>query len=171
MSTFHVHTPNVGVLIHGCHLQAEGWENIMFGEDGRMGRVPAGLIEAVNRNAKSVFWGTGASQSKNGIISSPTHIARCMQEACKIQGESKDRSIRVYAKASETCYANTTPSDVVIVEPPHRGDMPKVPFHQTTRKIFAFLQYPDLAFKYNKDWNTLTNEYKNRLVERISKAA
>ena len=144
--------PRTAVLIHGCHVQAIGWKEIVYGNlDGRLGRVPTALEEAVNKQASLIFWGTGASEKKGlkeseytykkaigskleglasvvgrdsgelrkyitdvsyvdkktqntteeiqraikkckkkGItelilVSSPTHIARCLQEACKIQ--------------------------------------------------------------------------------------
>ena len=177
---------DVGVLIHGCHLEAEGWERIVFGEGDQLGRVPVGLAEAVNRNAKLIFWGSGGSVSKDGLkeseytyakvfaklehlarqvdrspaelakfvkevsfldtksknteqeikaalrqcrargikelilISSPTHIARCLQEACKLKVKKKPFPIAFYARPCDTCFANSKPYDVVIIEPPLR---------------------------------------------------
>lgn len=183
---------NVGILIHGCHLQAEGWENIVWGEPTRgvYGRVPKGLMQAQLHNADFIFWGTGASEKdglkesaytlrhtiqhahelsmyngfdpyeiesilntishvdletqntteeiraalgechKRGVqelilVSSPSHIARCHQEALKILAASNNaHQVLVYATASDTCFANSTAADVAIIEPPHRGDDP-----------------------------------------------
>ena len=56
----------VAVLIHGCHLQAEEWERIVFGEKELSGRVTTGIEEAVRKKAVLIFLGTGASQHANG---------------------------------------------------------------------------------------------------------
>ena len=194
---------NIGVLIHGCHLQAEGWENIVWGNPhGRRGRAPKGIAQALRHNAGLIYWGTGASQKdglkesqytfkyslehlddfvkgrtewadkvsaylhevslvdtvtqntteeitaalgechRRGIqelylVSSPTHIARCHQEALKVLAATGNAyQVLVYATASDTCFAGSSPSDVVIVEPPHRGDRPKFPVHKHVRGIF-----------------------------------
>ncbi len=195
---------NVGVLIHGCHLHAEAWHNIVWGNPhGYRGRAPKGIAQALRHNASLIYWGTGASQ-KDGLnesqytfnyalehlvdfvkgrtesadevaaylhevslidtvtqntteeikaaldechkrniqelylVSSPTHIARCHQEALKVlAATSNAHQVLVYATASDTCFANSTPNDVVIVEPPHRGDRPKFPVHKHIRGIFA----------------------------------
>ena len=73
------------------------------------------------------------------LVSSPTHIARCLQEALKIK-EADNLDIRIHATASQTCFANSTAADVTIFEPPHRGDRPKIPFHTTLRGVLPFLQ-------------------------------
>lgn len=56
------------VLIHGCHLQAEGWEDIVWGKprENILGRVPKGLLEAVKWDADMVIFSTGASE-KDGL--------------------------------------------------------------------------------------------------------
>lgn len=178
-----------GVLIHGFHLYATDWENIVWGDPVKSpGRAAAGITLAVRCEAEFIFWGTGASE-KNGmresqytleyaiahasklpifagydvyeiesilrpishtdlttqntaeevkaalqeclkqgvqelyLVSSPTHIARCHQEALKAL-YSTPLPISVYAHASATCFANSAPADVAILEPPHRGDDP-----------------------------------------------
>jgi hypothetical protein len=52
---------------------------------------------------------------------------------------------------------------VVIIEPPHRGDMPKVPYHLTAKGIFQFLRKPELAFEFNDAWKGLIGQFKARL--------
>ncbi len=220
----------VAVLIHGCHLQAEEWENIVFGSPGQLGRVPIGIEEALSKKAALIFWGSGASQTPNGqkeseytyseaigpkleslarvvntlphellhylqqvshidleaqntteeiklatqeclvrgiseliLISSPTHIARCLQEACKYRSTHPSLAVTFYARASETCFAGSTPGDVVIIEPPHRNDLPKVPFHRPAKKIFQFLKNPEIAFAFQNEWERLVTEYQVRM--------
>jgi len=188
----------IGVLIHGCHLQAKGWEDIIWGspQEGRLGRVPRALQLFNTDDVELLYWGTGASE-KDGmkeaeytfnyavthckelsqfqgsdtyeiepilkqishvdtvsintkeeisaagalcrergiqrlvLVSSPTHISRCLLIAEKLQAEGELSGLEIFATASDTCYFGTVPGDVVIVEPPHRGDRPQVPIHKT----------------------------------------
>lgn len=182
---------NTMVLIHGCHLQADGWKDIVWGAPDLdvFGRASAGIRLAVREGA-FIYWGTGAS-AKDGmkesrytfefavnhvnelrgltdymthevakdwlerisfidevtqntteeiaravevclkynidrliLLSSPTHIARCLQEAEKLRACGKMSTIEVFATASDVCFAHSSAGDVVIVEPPHRGDLP-----------------------------------------------
>ena len=52
------------VLIQGCHLQADEWEEIVWGrpKEGVLGRVPRGLLEALRLDAKLIIFGTGGSE-------------------------------------------------------------------------------------------------------------
>ncbi|GEM_PF-2490159 len=194
------------VLIHGCHLEAEGWNKIMFGNGVEKGRVTAGIEEALKNRARFVIWGSGATQTKDGVlesehtllealnsqlnqlsksisyspstvskylmkasltlkkerntaeeisaaleicrvkkiknlilISSPTHIARCLQESCKQKEINEYKDIFVYARSSDICYLNSTAADVLIVEPPHRQDRTKLPLHSILRETMTHL--------------------------------
>lgn len=52
------------IAIHGCHLEAKGWEHIVWGEPeaGVLGRVPRALKLWQDLNgAASLHWGTGGS--------------------------------------------------------------------------------------------------------------
>jgi hypothetical protein len=73
------------------------------------------------------------------LISSPTHIARCLQEACKQKTAGKYRNILIYARASDVCFVNSTPEDVFIVEPPHRTDRSELPIHALIKKSLQIL--------------------------------
>lgn len=57
------------VLIHGCHLGAQNWDDIVWGDParGRLGRVPKGLIEALRWQAEAIIFSTGASQ-RDGVL-------------------------------------------------------------------------------------------------------
>lgn len=192
------------VLIHGCHIGAEGWESVVWGDpkNGILGRAAKGILEAVKLNAKMVVFSTGASE-KGGIkegqytlqfaeqrleelgslyrpdgteglrsflkeravleltsqntrdeilasarlarsrgigrlvlVTSQSHVMRAHQEA--ISALSSDPELRyflhnLYATASDTCYWGTKIEDVVIFEPPHRGDRPKHDLHKHVR--------------------------------------
>lgn len=196
---------STAVLIHGCHLYAESWENIIWGKpkNGVFGRASKGLNIAYQEQADLIYWGTGASEkgclkeswytfqyavthaceleilegfdvyeidailrrksfidteaqstpeeianaialcqrrniSRLILVSSPTHIARCLQEAekCRAENWQQFQRLRIFATASDTCFANSTPADVVIIEPPHRTDRPQCPIHKVARNIF-----------------------------------
>lgn len=54
---------NVGILVHGPHLQAEGWDNLAWGTAPfMMGRIPKAIQMFFKLGAKVVFFGTGASE-------------------------------------------------------------------------------------------------------------
>lgn len=97
------------------------------------------------------------------LVSSPTHIARCHQEALKLREQGGLKNLAISAEASDTCYFNSTSADVVIIEPPHRGDRPQVPFHKTVKGIFQFLSKPDIAFEFNEALASLIGNWKRRL--------
>lgn len=54
------------VLIHGCHLQTDGWEYVALGDVAslQLGRVSKGIWTAYMKNAQLIFFGTGASEIK-----------------------------------------------------------------------------------------------------------
>ena len=64
------------------------------------------------------------------LVSSPTHLPRCLRDACAIYGE--DGAIsgllqELYAAPSVTGYPGYAAGDVTIFEPPHRPDRPGHP--------------------------------------------
>jgi len=68
------------------------------------------------------------------LVSSPTHIARCLQSAEIVRAQGGFEGLEIFATSSDTCFSDSTPKDVLIVEPPHRGDRPDVPIHKTLRR-------------------------------------
>lgn len=228
------------VLIHGCHLRTDGWEQVAWGDSNKSlwGRIPKGVRFAANLNAELIYWGTGASERggkkesevtfdlaiKHGIelarlcgkddnpdpyantflrwlqnvswldtttqntveevaacarmcvdrkvdqltlVSSPFHIMRCHATALQVLGaDPAFRGLRegLLCHASDTDPAGVSVADVVIVEPPHRGDNAKVPFHKTVRKIFPLLKDPDVAFAFDAAWGNLIEEYSAKLA-------
>lgn len=61
------------------------------------------------------------------LVSSPTHIPRCLRDACAVYGENGDLSHLLqglYAAPSVTGYPGYSADDVAIFEPPHRPDRP-----------------------------------------------
>jgi hypothetical protein len=216
------------VLIHGLHLLANGWDNIVWGdpEEGIYGRVPRGVAVALERHAELVVVGTGASWH-NGLseagharqlmvdhgatlaalhgltehdflswvdrvvevhesttttteevqdffdvligkgitcatlVSSPTHLPRCMVEALSLCERSEYQHLRqgLSGVASDVSYIGFTPEDLVVIEPPHRGDNAPVLFGPTARRMFRLLQSEDSARAYLTDWKELLERY------------
>ena len=56
------------ILIHGRHLQTNGWEDIMWGDpaNGRLGQIPKALELVNDMQADLIYWGTGASERNGG---------------------------------------------------------------------------------------------------------
>lgn len=201
-----------GVLIHGCHLDAAGWVDVVWGHGSeRMGRLPQGLLTALELDADIVIVGSGAScrifeddrsrrrgqilreaeftietlrcrfdelkhfpawrvhqnawsegsgerlrtkllsmieadldsqttieELRNAglrfqqqgiqrvvLISSPTHLPRVIRDAADVfHGDPDFASFhdRIHAIPSQTNFVGTRPSDVKVLEPPHRPD-------------------------------------------------
>lgn len=218
------------VLIHGCHLQAEEWEAIVFGKGNCLGRVPKGIEVAISKNAELIFWGSGASQNPQGmkeaeyiytqtlgpklqdlatrikkdpeslsaylkkvshvdqgtqntadeirvaselcaakgitelfLVSSPTHIARCLQEACKYKEAHPQTTLNFFATPCETCFAQSTAADVLILEPPHRGDLPRTFFHKTLRRIFPFMRTQEKADALNGELSKVIDKFEKEV--------
>ena len=61
------------------------------------------------------------------LVSSPTHLPRCLRDACTIYGENANMAHLLqglYAMPSITGYPGYSAEDVAIFEPPHRPDRP-----------------------------------------------
>lgn len=97
------------------------------------------------------------------LVSSPTHISRCLLEAEKLRTEGKFHGVEVFATSSDTCYAHTTPSDVFIIEPPHRGDRPKVFLNLTLKGISQIRKNFFLAPGFNDALAKLIDEWRGKL--------
>eukprot|EP00612_Vaucheria_litorea_P001544 CAMPEP_0171454576 /NCGR_PEP_ID=MMETSP0945-20130129/1799_1 /TAXON_ID=109269 /ORGANISM="Vaucheria litorea, Strain CCMP2940" /LENGTH=222 /DNA_ID=CAMNT_0011979611 /DNA_START=38 /DNA_END=703 /DNA_ORIENTATION=+ len=181
--------PKTAILIHGYHLKASGWENVIWGDEKNknLGRLPHAVKIAAHENPSVVLFGSGASKDGEKfegqviyeyllsrwndlkmfekafekvdlesvkevitssklimteplntkqeiicagkifekqdiervfLISSPTHCPRCLRDAC-VEWKSK---FTIFCSPCETSFAGNDPSQVAIVEPPHRGD-------------------------------------------------
>jgi hypothetical protein len=67
------------------------------------------------------------------IVGAPTH-ARGLLEADAYRLTKPLPGIEVWETSSDVPFAGSTPLDVLVVEPPHRGDRPTVPIHKTLRE-------------------------------------
>ena len=99
------------------------------------------------------------------LVSSPTHIARCFQESCILKEQHPDLPITFYARASQTCFIDSTAADVTIFEPPHREDRPKIYFNRTTKQIVPILLSgnEEVATAFDQELAQLIQKYKDKL--------
>ena len=52
-----------GVLVHGCNLLIENWRHVAWGDPpNQLGRIPQGVLVAVEHDALTIVFGTGASE-------------------------------------------------------------------------------------------------------------
>jgi len=52
-----------GVLVHGCNLHAENWRYVAWGDPpASLGRIPQGIVTALELEASVIVFGTGASK-------------------------------------------------------------------------------------------------------------
>jgi len=100
------------------------------------------------------------------LVSSPTHIARCLQSAEEVRAKGGFEELQIFATASDTCYADSTPSDVLIVEPPHRGDRAEIPLHKTLRLTMFARKLPgEQAQQFNSDLIAFLEDQKKKYLE------
>jgi hypothetical protein len=80
------------VLVHGCHLEAKGWEDIVFGQPniGRLGRGTKALTFLGPRFQGDVtfYWGSGASEreGKKESLYTFDYVASRAHELPQFQG-------------------------------------------------------------------------------------
>jgi len=219
--------------VHGCHLQADGWQEIVWGHPpARLGRLPQAVLLAQEEDAKVVVLGTGASQASDGrlegqftldfllerlpklhdfsalqryelkdlqarvrrtftaeqrsqntmqevkaafriwtahgvtrgfLVSSPTHLPRCLACACEAYADANGPifSGELLASPSETCYEGFEARDVVVVEPPHRGDRDKaldeLPLHTMIRRSLKIP--PEHKVAFHREFDRLVSQF------------
>ncbi len=99
------------------------------------------------------------------LVSSPTHIARCLQSAEVVRHSGLFIGLEVFAVASDTCYERSVPGDVLIVEPPHRMDRAEAPLHKTLKlAMFARKLDKEKAFLFNEELVVFLEEQQRKLL-------
>lgn len=94
------------------------------------------------------------------LVSSPTHISRCLRDALIVFHDPKYARLRknLYAAASDTSYLGGRVEDVVIFEPPHRGDQQAFLTHYVVKRIFKIPEGDMSGFL--KDLDVLLTKYR-----------
>lgn len=100
------------------------------------------------------------------LVSSPTHIVRCLRDAMTIYRSEKKYapfSDNIVAIPSITCYEGASAKDVTIVEPPHRPDRPVIPTHRRMERMLKLhkLPYEELV-KLIEEFDDLLQRYEHK---------
>jgi len=127
-------------------------------------RISMAELESQNtvQEVKAAFriWAS-KGVSRGFLVSSPTHLPRCLACACEAHDTETSFTGALYACPSETSYQNYDAGDVVVVEPPHRGDRNKAldeyPFHTMVRRSFRVDKGQRIAFL--KEFDALLTKY------------
>jgi hypothetical protein len=214
----------VGVLCLGCHLQAKGWHDVMWGREDKLGRLPHAVRLAIAENASMFVIGGGVASSREGltegryteeflkqnwdklrsfsqfrdidlakaradlepqfessllsvntaeevmeagrlfhargcqkviIVSSPTHISRCIRDACVGWNFGDHWSPVLLASPCETNFPGCSAKDVTIIEPEHRGDrdhaLDSLPLHILAQRLLKVDRRSRLDFHRKLD--------------------
>jgi hypothetical protein len=93
------------------------------------------------------------------LVSSPTHISRCIRDALVVFQDARYTGLRghLYAAASDTSYLGGRVEDVVIFEPPHRGDQQAFFTHYVVNRIFKIPE--DQMPGFLKDLDVLLSRF------------
>jgi len=101
------------------------------------------LADCTSRNTREEMEAAGRIFIEKGIdrvvlVSSPTHISRCIRDALTVFQEPAFRKLKdnLFATASDTSYLGGRAEDVAIFEPPHRGDRGAFLTHYLVKRIF-----------------------------------
>lgn len=79
------------------------------------------------------------------LVSSPTHVPRCLLTAIQFEEESK--GMVLCGVAAETTVPFWHPKDVAIVEPAHRPDRSEAPMNLLAKRMARVRKYPERAGK------------------------
>lgn len=105
------------------------------------------------------------------LVSSPTHVARCLQTALTLlAGTPRYRRFagRVSAVASDTTVTGRGPGDVVVLEPQtHRLPPAALDFADVARAALPLLGHPSAA-DYVREWMQLTETWLARARDQDS---
>lgn len=54
-----------GIIVHGCNLNIENWRHVAWGDPpDHLGRIPQGILVALQMHADLIVFGTGASRKE-----------------------------------------------------------------------------------------------------------
>jgi hypothetical protein len=85
------------------------------------------------------------------LVSSPWHIERCFAEALEAVRTMGEEGLVIPEILASASYGST--EGVVISEPPHRGDRPKVPIHKAVKRADRLGRNPSVASDFYKAFN------------------
>lgn len=72
-------------------------------------------------------------------VSSATHIQRCYATAVTWMFQNPDSQLQFMPIHADTCFRDSSPADVVVLEPPHRGDNLPLSLPALVRPLFGLM--------------------------------
>jgi hypothetical protein len=93
------------------------------------------------------------------LVSSPTHISRCLRDAYVAFSQEEDFRVFVqnlFATPSQVCFSGTSAEDVAIIEPPHRPDRPQTSLNILVQRM---LRIPKEKEAFLEDLEQLLRRY------------
>ncbi|MEM7473384.1 MAG: hypothetical protein AAF483_00185 [Planctomycetota bacterium] len=138
------------------------WQQL---KEDLLGRI---VIDTISQNTVEELATAGKIFIEHGVnqvclVSSPTHIVRVLRDANKVyQADYFFRQFMyaVNAVPCVTCYEGTSPSDVVVIEPPHRPDRHVLPTHRRIQRMLALQKLdPNDLLHFINDFDELLQHY------------
>lgn len=100
------------VLIHGLHVQAHGWEELVWGslEEGLWGTIVRGVEYAWRTDATLLYWGSGASE-RDGKKEAELMYARALSGSTELAKICDTTPEALTAFLEERSFLDTTAKD------------------------------------------------------------
>lgn len=95
------------------------------------------------------------------LVSTPTHVPRCLLTACQFQEEFPD--IVLVGVAAETVTEYWNPKETAVVEPSHRPDRSETPFNLLAKRMASARKYIDEAPELYKDIEGLLDAFDKKV--------
>ena len=145
-------------------LSAFSWFSDTALKEARARLAAISICECCSQNTLEEMEEAARIFKKKGVqkiilVSSPTHISRCIRDALVVLHTPELSGLRrhLYAAASDTSYLGGRVEDVVIFEPPHRGDQQAFLTHYVVKRIFKIPETDMPGFL--KDLDILLTKY------------
>jgi hypothetical protein len=126
-------------------------------------KVNVDIISQNTTQEIKVFFNICKPQPEDTLyfVSSPTHVVRVFLNVLTILQEMNLWYLvdNIQMVVSDTSYANRNISDLVVVEPPHRGDNPDNQFYVLVKKAIKLYQDNVSDDEFEKEFLILIEKY------------
>lgn len=95
------------------------------------------------------------------LVSTPTHVPRCLLTACQFQEDFPD--IVLIGVAAESTKDYWHPKETAVVEPSHRPDRSEVPFNLLAKRMASARKYTDEAPQLYADIEALIDVFEKKV--------
>lgn len=124
------------------------------------------VLQTETTNTKNEIYEALKTCTERGIhrlflVSSPTHVPRCLLTACQFQEEFPDIVFIGVAAESVTEYWH--PKETAVVEPSHRPDRSEAPFNLLAKRMASARKYTDEAPRLYRDIEQLLDSFEKEV--------